>query len=91
MLNTEVLQHLSKESTQILLSRFAILVHNLGEVETQINQCIEATVEGLVDAELDKYIPKELREDINRQRTATHQLNIQIHNSLSIPRTNIQP
>ena len=85
-LNAEVLQHLTKESKrQCLLDMFAMPVYNPGEVELQIDKQIDSTIAGLVEEELDNYIPRELRKEVDDQRTDIQRLQVQIHNSLSIP------
>jgi len=91
VLGTQVLQYLERESEWRLLDLFTILVHDLGKVEMQIDKRIETTVTSLVEKELDLYIPKEIREDIDKQRVEMHRLHIQIYNSLSIPCTRVQP
>lgn len=61
------------------------LVCDSGQVETQIDKCVDNTVADLVEEELNKYIPKRVREDVDRQRMEIHQLHVEIHNALSIP------
>jgi len=84
-LNTEVLQHLQKESKQCPLDVFVVLVFDPSQVEAQIDRTIETTVANLVEKELDKYVPTELRKQVDGQRTEMQQMQVQIRNSLSIP------
>jgi len=61
----------------------AILAYDPGKVESQIDASIEKNVAGLVEVELDKYIPKPLREKVDAQRMDIQSLHVQIHNTLS--------
>jgi len=58
-----------------------VLQHLTKEIENQIDKCVDQTVAGLVEEELNKYIPKQLREDVDRQRVEIHQLHVDIHNA----------
>ena len=64
---------------------FTILVCDPGQVEAEVDRSIEATVANLVEEELDKFIPKEIRQKADEQQLHIQQLHIQIHNSLSTP------
>lgn len=55
-----------------------------GQVERQINVCIDTTVARLIEEELDNHVPKKLREQVDKQRLDLLQLQVEIHNSLSI-------
>lgn len=66
---------------------FTTLGYDPGQVEVQVDKCIDATVASLIEQELDKYIPKEIRDKADEQRSDIQQLHIEIYNSLSIPRT----
>ena len=85
-LNTEVLQHLTNESKQCPLDVFIIPVYHPGQVQAQIDKCIENTVAGLVEEEFNKFVPKEIRDRVDEQRSDIRQLYVQLYNSLSIPR-----
>ena len=86
-----MLKHLTKESKRCLLDVSTILVHDLDQVQLEIDRCIETTVIGLVEEELEKFIPKEIRNRIEGQRSDIQKIHMQIHNSLSIPRAHAQP
>ena len=60
------------------------LTHNTLQVESQIDKNIESTVKTLVEDELNKYVPKEIRDKVDRQRSDLLSLQVGIHNSLSI-------
>jgi len=89
-LNAEVLKHLTNESKQCLVDVLVILVYDPSKVESQIDTAIERTVAGLVDAELDNYIPRALREKVDTQRLDIQKLHVQIHNTLSTQCTHSQ-
>lgn len=63
-------------------------VYNAGKVEAKIDKCIDETVAGLVERELETFISKELRERVDKQRTDMQRLQVAIHNSLSILHAN---
>ena len=90
-LNTEVLQHLTNESKQCPLDVFVIPVYDPGQVQAQIDKCIENTVAGLVEEEFNKFVPKEIRDRVDEQRSDIRQLYVQLYNSLSIPRARTRP
>jgi hypothetical protein len=86
-----VVQHIAKEGKQYPLGLFVILVPDPSQVETQIDQAIEKTLADLVEKELDKYIPKEIREKADGQPLDIQRLYTQIHNTLSIPHSHARP
>jgi len=58
-----------------------VLQYLSGQIEEQIDTCIEKNVAKLVEDELNKFIPKELRDQVDRQRTDLLVLQVKIHNS----------
>jgi hypothetical protein len=60
------------------------LTHNPLQVERQIDLSIDSTVKKLVEEELNKYVPKEIRDQVDRQKSDLLSLQVQIHNSLSV-------
>lgn len=63
------------------------------KVEKQVDECVDEIVAQLVDAHIGKYVPKSLRESIDRQRTELDSAHTQLHNVLRIlhMHTTIQP
>jgi len=58
-----------------------VLEHLTREIERQVDVCIDNTVAKLVEAELDKFVPKDLREKVHGQRSELIALQVDIHNS----------
>jgi len=77
--------------SSVHLDVFVALVFDPGQVEGQIDRTIEAAVVDLVEKELEKYIPTELRKQVDNQRMEMQQVQINIRNSLSIPCAHTQP
>jgi len=62
------------------------LICGCPQVEQEIDTCINSSVAKLVEEELNKYVPKDLRDTVDKQRSDLLLLQVEIHNSLSILR-----
>jgi len=58
-----------------------VLRHLTKEIEAEIEICIEKNIVGLVEGELNKFIPKEIRQKVDEQELEVQQFYVKLQNS----------